>query len=285
MTTHAPGPWVDYSTAETEPWMHNRGVVKFIEFPVRIPAMTRRAFHLYWMKHHSPNVMNVTAFAQFMRKYNTGLAYPTAVAGLPSHYRQDTPFEGASEVWINSTDEAGDWLGHPQYAELIQPDEPRFIAQDGSGAVIVSKEERLYEPELDLHETGLTKLYLLVCGRRGLDHDARHSGISGLAKRILEQPPLQRRLRKLVVSHALRPPVPLELPPTDIDAVLELWFDDLTALQRFFSDPWCATVHAHEGEALDTTRIRAMVARMHCVHDEFSFQPSTTQPLPFGGAG
>jgi EthD domain len=282
VTKHSPGPWVDYSRPEPAPWANNRGVVKFIEFPVRIPAMTRRAFQLYWMKHHSPHVMNATGFSQFMRKYNTGHVYPTAVAGLPSHYRQDTPFEGASEVWINSLDEVADWLGHPLYAELIQPDEPRFIRQDGSGEVIVSKEERLFEPDLDMRETGLTKLYLLVRGRSGEDHDVLHAGISEFARRILGQPSLQRQLRKLVVSHRLRPPLPEGLPLADIDAVLELWFDGERDVQRFFQDPGYAVVHEHEADAIDSSHIRAVVARMHCVHDEFSLQPSTTQPLPFG---
>lgn len=100
MSVTGPGPLADYEAREQTPWSGNDGIVKFIEFPVRLPTMSRRAFHVYWMRHHSPHVMNVTPFSQFMRKYSTGHVYPEPVAGLPAHYRQTTPSEGAAEVWI-----------------------------------------------------------------------------------------------------------------------------------------------------------------------------------------
>ena len=283
MTTAMPGPWVDYSTPDPVPWTDNRGVVKFIEFPVRIPAMSRRAFHLYWLKHHSPHVMNVTSFSQFMRKYSTGHVYPEPVPGLPPHYRQDTPFEGAAEVWINSLDEVASWLGHPLYAELIGPDEPRFIAQNGSVEVILAREERLYDPEPDLHEQGLTKLYLLLKGRNDLGHDDIHAAISGLARNFLMHDSMRTLLRKLVVSHRLRPPAIEGLAMAEIDAVVELWFGDLDALTRFFADPAYTAIQRLEARAVDVASIRAVVGRMNVVHDEFSFQPSTTQPMGFSG--
>lgn len=276
-----PGPWVDRGEPEAKPWLNNHGVVKFIEFPVRIPEMSRRAFHLHWLKHHSPHVMNVTGFSQFMRKYSTGHVYPEPVLGLPRHFRQDTPFEGAAEVWISSLDETSDWLAHPLYAELVQPDEPRFIAHDGRVEVVLTKEERLYESDADLHETGLTKLYLIVRGRDRSEHDAMHERISGFARRMLDRPALKRRLRQLVVSHALRLPLPEGFPTADIDAVMELWFDDAAVLADFYLDPAWGELCRAEQEAVDVADIRAVVARMHVVHDEFSFQPSTTQPLRF----
>jgi len=72
MTIVNPGPWVDYEAVEAEVWKSQLGIIKLIEFPVRNPKMSRRAFHLYWQKHHSPHVMNLTSFAQFIRKYNSG---------------------------------------------------------------------------------------------------------------------------------------------------------------------------------------------------------------------
>jgi hypothetical protein len=153
MTTALLGPRVDHETREERPWANNDGMVKFIEFPVRIEAMSHRAFHLYWTRHHSPHVMNATSFSQYIRKYSTSHVYPEPVEGLPDHFRRDTPFEGAADIWINSLAEVGDWMGHPLYAELIQPDELRFIRQDGSVEVILAKEERLYEPQRDMTET------------------------------------------------------------------------------------------------------------------------------------
>ena len=158
MTIHLPGPWVNPEARERQPWLSHEGIVKFFEFPVRIAAMSHRAFHLYWQRHHSPNVMNVTAFAQFMRKYNSGHRYADITPDLPDHYQQEHDLEGAAEVWINSWREVGNWLGHPLYSEIIQPDEPRFIAQDERVIVLVTKEEHLLETEHDMDENKHVKV-------------------------------------------------------------------------------------------------------------------------------
>lgn len=282
MSMSLPGPWIDYEAKEAAPWTSNNGIVKFIEFPVRIPAMSHRAFHLYWQRHHSPSVMNVTAFSQFMRKYNTGHVYPDKVVGLPSHYLQSTPFEGASEVWINGLSEVSGWLGQSLYAELIQPDEPRFIRQDGTVEIVVCKEESVHESQIDMVENGLTKLYVLVKRRAGLDHDGFHATLSAHAKLIMQQPSLRSMLRKLVVSHRLREPWPAGMVLADIDAVVEFWFDHRHQIAEFFADPaYSSKIAAREGSLVDAANIRALVAKVHVVHDEFSFQPSTTQPLSF----
>jgi hypothetical protein len=224
--------------------------------------------------------MNVTAFSQFMKKYVAGLAYPEPVPGLPSHYRQDTPFDGASEVWLGSLAEVDDWLSCPAYAELIQPDEARFLSQEGRNELLVGKEERLYAPDPDLREQGLTKAYLLLNVHDSANHDAAHAGISSLAKDILARDALRQRLRKLVVTHRLRPPAATSIPVADIDAVLELWFDDLETMVAFFADDAYALHLQQEPQWVDSSRIRALVARAHVVHDEFSFQPTMTQPHP-----
>lgn len=278
-----PGPWVDRDLTEPEPWKTHAGIVKFFEFPVPIKKMSSRSFHLYWQKHHSPNVMNITPFAQFMRKYNSGHRYPEMQLDLPSHYSQDVPFEGAAEVWINSITEVGDWLGHPLYPQLIQPDEPRFISQDGEVEIVVTKEERLYEPEPDLCENLLTKTYLIFRRDSGDDFDRFHGTASALAKQILAQASLKSRLKKLVVSHRLREPFPLaDFALSDIDVVLELWFQTLAEAQAFFSDPvYQAVILPYEEKHLRPAAVLALTAKMRVVHDEFSFQPSTTQPLPF----
>jgi hypothetical protein len=255
-------------------------MVKFIEFPVRIEGMSRRTFHLYWTRHHSPHVMNATPFSQYIRKYSTSHVYPQPAEGLPAHYRHDTPFEGAAEIWINSLDDVGHWMGHPIYAELIQPDELRFIRQDGSVEVIIAKEETLYEPRRDMTETGMTKACLLVSRRPGMDHDAFHEAASAYGKLILERPALGSRLRALTVSHKLREPALEGFIPADIDAVFELWFGSRQDIVEFFADAsFEEALRHHERQYFDVARMRAVVGRMLVIHDELSFQPSTMQPL------
>jgi hypothetical protein len=277
------GPWVDPEIQEDEPWRSLEGIVKFIEFPIRVQAMSHRAFHLYWQRHHSPHAMHLLGFSQFIRKYNSAHVFPTPTSGLPVHYRQDVPFEGASEVWINDWREIGDWLKHPLYAELLQADEWRFIAQDGRGKVIVTKEEKLYEPLRDSHENGKVKLYLQVKAQAGLERDQFHRAVSDHGKAIVERPELRDLLFKLAISHRLADPNPIDfIPPCGVDAIVELWFDSRNALAHFFAHPdYASMIRPNERGFADADSWHAIVAKMHVVHDEFSFQPSVTQPIPF----
>ena len=278
-----PGPWVDPETVEAEPWRSHDGIVKFLEFPARIAGMSSRAFHLYWQKHHSPHAMHVTAFSQFMRKYNSTHRFPGDAVALPARYAAMPRAEGAAEVWVNSLAEVGDWLGNPLYPDLIQPDEPRFIAQDGSAELVIMKEERFFKSDPDLVESLKTKVYLL--GRRPADgdYDAFHAAASGLAQHIFETAALRRHLIQFVLSHKLREPLPLEgMEGADIDVIFELWFDDVTAASAFFAEPAAGeALAARETALFGDAPLRALATRVRVVHDEFSFQPSTTQPLPF----
>jgi hypothetical protein len=282
MTMVNPGPWVNPEAMEAEPWKSPEGIVKFLEFPVPIEGMSPRAFHLHWQKHHSPTAMYTTPFSQFMRKYNSSHKYPGDPLRLPSRYRQDTRFEGAAEVWLNRLSEVTDWLGNPLYSGLIQPDEPRFIDQNGTAEIIISKEERLYEPELDMAENLLTKVYLLITKPSLRDFDDWHGSVSKHGRLILSYPSLKSRLRKLVISHKLREPLPIEgMEMSPIDAIVELWFSDLDAGRQFFDDPAQVDLANSEAALIDGKQIRGLVAKMRVVHDEFSFQPSTTQPMAF----
>jgi hypothetical protein len=226
--------------------------------------------------------MNATAFSQFMRKYMIGHAYPEDIIGLPAHYGRVPQFEGAGEVWVNGVEEAAKWLSSPLYAELIQPDEPRFIDQSGSPAVLLVKEQRLYESDRDLVESGLTKLYVLTRHKAGLGYDEFHRAAGDFGKMALDHPALQGLLRKLVVSHRLRDPYPDWMPSTNVDAVMELWFNGTAELRAFFSDPaYTSRIRPGESNVFDVAAMRALATKLHVVHDEFSFQPSTMQPLPF----
>lgn len=282
MTTPNPGPWANPELQEAEPWLTQDGIVKFIEFPVPMLGMSARAFHLYWQKHHSPHVMNITSFAQFMRKYTSAHKYPGDPLKLPARYDQAVPFEGAAEVWLNSINEVADWFSNPAYPELIQPDEVRFISQNGDVEVIIAMEERLYELDPDMTESLKSKVYLILKKPAEVDYDPFHAAASDHAKLILKQASLKRRLRKLVLSHRLREPLPFDgFQMSSIDAVLELWFDDLNAAKAFFEDrAFAGDIAANEAKVF-APGARGLVARTRVVHDEFSFQPSTTQPMPF----
>jgi hypothetical protein len=275
-----PGPWLDHEVREKAPWRSSAGIVKFIEFPVRKPGMSRRAFHLYWQRHHSPHVMNVTGFSQFMRKYMTGHVEP--FQGLPLLFKSVPRFEGCGQVWINGMGDAAGWLAHPLYAELIAPDEAQFIDHAGGGEVLITREETIYDSDRDLAESGLIKLQLIVERKAGLARDEFHLAASEAAKAVASNQTLGGTLRRLVVSHRLGDPYPDWMPPTTIDAVFEMWFDDYSGLQLFVSTLTAGeTSTLVSDELVDVHNLRALVTRLNVVHDEFSFQPTVTQPVRF----
>jgi EthD domain len=277
MTASLPGPWVDHEAIVAEPWSSQAGIVKFIEFPVRRPDMSRRAFHLYWQRHHSPHVMNATGFAQFMRKYLTAHVYMRELVDLSDRFPTDPRLEGVGEVWLNSLEDATAWLSHPLYGELIAPDEANFIDASGGVAVLVTKEERLHDDDPDLVETGLTKLYVTARRNPRLGRDEFHRAISEVGRTVVKSS--RGLLRRFVISHRLPDPYPDWLPPSEMDAVFELWFESRETLQRFLSAR--EIFPAGETGLFDASGLMGIVTRLQVVHDEFSFQPTVMQPGVF----
>ena len=55
MTSKVPTSGDASSSSDAAPWTTQQGRVKFIEFAARAAHLTRRDFHLYWQRHHSPH--------------------------------------------------------------------------------------------------------------------------------------------------------------------------------------------------------------------------------------
>ena len=67
-----------------------------------------------------------------------------------------------------------------------------------------------------------------------------------------------------------------------IDAVLEFWFSRPDEIAGFFAErEYLLTAGRFERDCIDVSNVRALVTKMRVIHDEFSFQPSTVQPLGF----
>ena len=274
-----PGPWISYEKTESEPWRTQAGIVKFFEFVVPIEGMSPRSFHIYWQKHHSPHVMNITEFSQFMKKYNTGHMLRMDQAVMPPAITQDHAFVGAAEVWLSSLSDVSVWLGKSVYEDLIQPDEPRFIAQDGSAEIMVGKEQRVLEASADMPEQNLPKLYLLVGKASSSSEEDFHSGVARAAEALIAVPEARAMLHQVVVTHKLMGDLPDGLGGGSIDAVMELWFADMESAAKLIASE--AFIDCVGSLSVAEKPMRAFLARMHVVHDEFSFQPSVTQPIYF----
>ena len=146
----------------------------------------------------------------------------------------------------------------------------------------LAREEKFHSPAADLTENGLTKLYLLLKRLPGTTPEQASGKIRELASRWLAQPSLLQRLRKFMVSHALHENLPEGFPLPSFDVVVELWFDSPDALAECFADEaYLERIAPLEAECFDLYLARALVGRLQVIHDEYSFQPSTTQPFGF----
>ena len=280
------GHYAERGVAAPLPWADRRGTIKFIELAVPAPHLSRQQFHLYWQRHHSPHVMNCTAFSRFMRKYVTTHALAGAVDVVPAHYVVASPFEGVAEVWLDSLDEAIKWLSHPIYSELIQPDEMRFIDQTGKVEIFIAREEYILRPAAGMPETGRVKVHAIYRRRDGLAPAQFHAQLSQAAHAATRDPVFASRLRQLVISHRLPDPQPDGLPIAPIDAVAELWFDSLADARDFFTSPEYVDTLGRAEMSLSAGGVaRSVVAMAHVVHDEYSFQPTVTQPHSFPWTG
>jgi len=259
------------------PWHQRDGVIKFLEFAVRRAGLSHRDFHLYWQRHHSPHVMHAVGFSRHIRKYVSAHGFEFPVSGLPARFRQVTGFDGASELWMNALDELPVWLSHPMYSELIQPDESRFLSQGGEGRVMLAAEERALDAHPDLHETGLVRLYIFLTMGQAAREDF-HAAVSKLGSDL--QAAGSQYLSGIAVNHRLDEPLPIELPTSGFDAVVTITMPTLRALSSMLNLPAVEEVWK-DAPVEKPDDLPSLIARLCVVHDEFSFQPTTTCPQAF----
>ena len=82
---------------------------------------------------------------------------------------------------------------------------------------------------------------------------------------FMSVPAVKATVRRYLQQHAI--PVELPgLPPGKYDGITELWFDDVTALARCFSDPeYLAVVRPDEASFLDLHACDFIVSEEHAV--------------------
>ncbi len=131
-------------------------------------------------------------------------------------------------------------------------------------------------------ETGMAKLYLLVAKRPNLDHDTFHAAASAYGKQILLRPALRSLLCRLVISHKFLS-LPLKVSFRPISTRYSSFGSEPGGdIAAFYADEsFDERLRQHEEQFIDAARTRAVVGKMLVIHDEFSFQPSTTQPSAF----
>lgn len=113
----------------------------------------------------------------------------------------------------------------------------------------------------------MIKLTILLRRRPTLSHEqfvAYHR--EKHAPLFMSLPVVQDNVRRYVQQHTLDAALP-GAPPTTIDGITELWFDDVDAVARVFTSPsYLATVRPDEETLLDLPRCELVLSEEHVVH-------------------
>lgn len=218
-------------------------MIKVFALIPRRPDVTDAFFHEHWGGPHADLALRITTLRGYVQSHRVAPA-PT---GLP-----DAPYEGIAEVWFDDAATAAGMGEDPNYAEHAHLDEPNFIDTDNLG-FLLSEEQMLREGPSVAKDDGGAKLMLLLRRADGL-------APADFAAAVRAAPLAD------AIPDAWRVMVAVAIPdmyadgaePT-YDAVAELWFNDLDALQAAWSASGERVLGAF-GSALDRDRSAAFPA-------------------------
>lgn len=96
-------------------------MVKLFAFIGRAPSMTPAEFVDHWRNHHGPLIAGTPELARHIVRYEQ---HPRHRADLLSG---SEGVDGVAVQWFERIDDFASFVAEPAYAELIAPDERRFI--------------------------------------------------------------------------------------------------------------------------------------------------------------
>ena len=114
------------------PWCHGaslaRGLCATMPIMVKLFAMLRRRsgmtseeFVEHWRGHHGPLIAGEPTLARHIVRYEQHVRHlPDALSGTEG-------VDGVAVQWFRSIDDFVGFISEPAYAELIAPDEQRFL--------------------------------------------------------------------------------------------------------------------------------------------------------------
>jgi hypothetical protein len=99
-------------------------VVKLVCFLKRRPGTTLEEFYEHWEGIHGPLIRDTPELARHIVRYEQHRRVPA-----PS-WAGTEGFDGITIQWLESFDEFLAFTNEPAYAELVAPDEERFLDRD-----------------------------------------------------------------------------------------------------------------------------------------------------------
>jgi uncharacterized protein (TIGR02118 family) len=109
-------------------------MVKLLFLLKRASHLSPDQFHRYWQEMHAPLVDGIEEISRHMRKYVQN--HVVASFGDAS----EPPYDGVLEVWFDDLETLRDVLEERRYAELVAPDEKRFIDVAATIGLVVTEQ-------------------------------------------------------------------------------------------------------------------------------------------------
>jgi uncharacterized protein (TIGR02118 family) len=108
-------------------------MIKLVVFLKRKDGMSREEFYDHWENHHAPLIASTPELARHIIRYEQ-LRRTTDAAWMGTE-----DYDGITMQWMESSASFEAFIAEPTYAELIAPDEQRFL--DTSALVWMITEE------------------------------------------------------------------------------------------------------------------------------------------------
>jgi len=100
-------------------------MIKLVAILKRKPGLTHEEFMDHWLNRHAPLIANTPEIARHIVRYEQ----------LPRTGHADwmgsPEIDGITVQWMTGPEAFEAFISEPKYAELIEPDEARFLDRDG----------------------------------------------------------------------------------------------------------------------------------------------------------
>ena len=114
-------------------------MVKMFAVLRRNPAMTREEFVAHWRDHHGPMIRNEPSLARHIVRYEQHVRHHNgSLSG-------NKDIDGVAVQWFDSIDGFIGFMSEPAYAELIAPDEQRFLDMSRIEFIITEEPTVVFE--------------------------------------------------------------------------------------------------------------------------------------------
>jgi uncharacterized protein (TIGR02118 family) len=99
-------------------------VVKLVCFLKRREGLSREEFFDHWLNRHGPLIASTEPFASLVKRYEQHPRVPEPA------WMGTAGYDGVTIQWFDSTADVEAFVGAPEYASVLAPDEASFLDTD-----------------------------------------------------------------------------------------------------------------------------------------------------------